>query len=102
MEGDRGRFERYRDLGDGLFLEGARVNREFNGLLVDLRADHVARRDQRYSGTIVRPGRFSGSFMWDQIPMLLSQETRTLFSGVGTGVLEIDNAIQAQGQAGSK
>jgi MtrB/PioB family decaheme-associated outer membrane protein len=31
--------------------------------------------------------------------MLLSEDTRTLFSGVGTGVLAIDDTVQAAGQA---
>jgi MtrB/PioB family decaheme-associated outer membrane protein len=99
VEGDRGRFERYRDLGDGLFLEGVRVNRDTGTWLFGLQAEHVGRRDQRYTGSAVLPGKLKASFMWDQIPMLLSRRTRTLFSGVGTGELRIDDAIQALGQA---
>jgi MtrB/PioB family decaheme-associated outer membrane protein len=99
VSGDRGRFERYRDLGDGLFLDGVRVHREHAGVLFDLLADHVGRRDQRYEADAVKPGRAKGSFLWDQIPMLLSERTRTLFTGIGSGTLEIDNALQAQGQA---
>ena len=98
VEGDRGRFERYRDLGDGLFLDGVRLSRERNGLLLDVAAEHVGRRDQRYLGTVTRPGKVRASFMWDQIPMLLSQDTRTLFAGIGTGELTIDDQLQAQGQ----
>ena len=33
LDGDSARFERYRDLGDGLFLETVRVNREAQGWL---------------------------------------------------------------------
>ena len=99
VSGDRGRFERYRDLGDGLFLDGVRVHRERNGVLFDLLADHVGRRDQRYEVGAVKPGRVEGSFLWDQIPMLLSERTRTLFTGIGTGTLSIDDQLQAQGQA---
>ena len=99
VEGDRSRYERYRDLGDGLFLETVRLNREHEGLLLDFQAEHVGRRDQRYIGEVTRPGRFTGRFMWDQIPMFLSGETRTLFAGVGSGELTIDDGIQASGQA---
>jgi MtrB/PioB family decaheme-associated outer membrane protein len=99
VSGDRGRFERYRDLGDGVFLETLRLNREHNGILYDIAADHVGRRDQRYAADVVRPGKLRAAFLWDQIPMLLSQDTRTLFTGLGTGVLAIDDALQAQGQA---
>lgn len=99
VTGDAARYERYRDLGDGLFIEDARVSREHDTWLLDFGAEHVGRRDQRYTGSIVRPGKLKGSLMWDQIPMLLSNSTRTLYSGIGTGVLTIDDAIQARVQA---
>ena len=98
-DGDAARYERYRDLGDGLFLEDLRVSREHQGWLLDFTGDHVGRRDQRYVGAANLPGRFRGFFMWDQIPMLLSRTTRTLFTGLGTGLLSIEDALQAQVQA---
>jgi MtrB/PioB family decaheme-associated outer membrane protein len=98
VSGDRGRFERYRDLGDGLTLEGVRLHRDRDGWLLDFRAEHVGRRDQRYVADVNRPGRFKGFFMWDQIPMLLSRNTRTLFSGIGTGELTIADEVQQIGQ----
>src|SRR6185295_7513501 len=97
-DGDAARYERYRDLGDGLFVEGLRLNRDHNGWLLDLTADHLGRRDQRYLAGVERPGTLKTWFLWDQIPMLLSRTTRTLFSGIGSGVLEIDNALQARVQ----
>jgi MtrB/PioB family decaheme-associated outer membrane protein len=99
LDGDGARFERYRDLGDGLFLDTVRVNREASGWLYGFAGEHVGRRDQRLGATATNPGRFKGSIMWDQIPMLLSESTRTLYSGVGTGTLSIDDALQAQVQA---
>jgi MtrB/PioB family decaheme-associated outer membrane protein len=99
LSGDAARYERYRDLGDGLALEGVRLSRERRGWLFDFMADHVARNDQRFRGDIVRPGRVKAWLQWDQIPMLLSRTTRTLFSETSPGVLEIDNALQAQVQA---
>ena len=98
-DGDAARYERYRDLGNGLFVEGLRLNRERNGWFLGLTADHVGRRDQRYLADIDRPGTFRTWFLWDQIPMLLSRTTRTLFTGVGTGQLLIDDPLQAQVQA---
>ena len=99
MDGDGARYERYRDLGDGLFMERARAGRFRNGWLVDLSADHAGRRDQRYTANAERIGTFKSWFMWDQIPMLLSRETRTLYSGIGTGELRIADPLQAQVQA---
>ena len=85
----------------GLFLGGIRVNRETNGWVVDLGADNVGRRDQRFSGDFVRPGKFKGWAIWDQIPMLMSRTTRSLFSedvGGGSATLTIDDAIQTAAQ----
>jgi MtrB/PioB family decaheme-associated outer membrane protein len=98
VDGDAARYERYRDLGDGPFVEGLRLNRERNGWFLGLTADHVGRRDQRYLVDIARPGKFKTWFLWDQIPMLLSRTTRTLYSGVGSGALAIDDALQARVQ----
>ena len=79
VDGDAARYERYRDLGDGLFLERVRLNREPNGWLLDLAAR--SRRPARPAlspADAVGPGRFKAWFLWDQIPMLLSRTTRTL------------------------
>ncbi|HET7221094.1 MAG TPA: MtrB/PioB family decaheme-associated outer membrane protein [Vicinamibacterales bacterium] len=99
INGDPSRFERYRDMGDGLFMERLDVGRESRGWLFDLRGEHVGRTDQRYVGTAVKPGKVRGLFMYDQIPMVLSTQTQTLYTGIGTGVLQIDDPLQAIVQA---
>jgi MtrB/PioB family decaheme-associated outer membrane protein len=99
IDGDGARYERYRDLGDGLFLEKARYSTDKRGWMVDLGADHLGRRDQRFAVSAVRPGRLKVWGQWDQIPMLMSRTTRTLFAEPSPGVLTIDNAIRAQVQA---
>jgi MtrB/PioB family decaheme-associated outer membrane protein len=102
LNGDAARYERYRDLGDGLFLQRLQVNREANGWFLDLSGDNVGRRDQRFQGDFVKPGKFKGFAMWDQIPMLISRTTRTLFVeniSAEPNMLTIDDAIQAQTQA---
>jgi MtrB/PioB family decaheme-associated outer membrane protein len=99
VTGDAARYERYRDLGSGLFVEQARLTRDKENWILGFAAEHAGRRDQRYTGTIDRPGKLKGWLLWDQIPMLLSRTTRTLFTGVGTGVLSIEDALQAQVQA---
>jgi hypothetical protein len=78
--GDAARYERYRDLGDGLFVQRLEGNRETGGgWLLSFTGDNIGRRDQRFVGDVVKPGKFKGWAMWDQIPMLISQTTRTLF-----------------------
>ncbi len=100
-KGDAARYERYRDMGDGAFLQHIQVNRNVNTWVLDLSGDNVGRSDQRFTGNFVRPGKFKGWAMWDQIPMLISRTTRTLFVEDLTEpqpVLTIPNAIQAQVQ----
>lgn len=100
IDGDPARYERYRDLGDGAFLEGFRHNGERNGWFFSAGADHVARRDQRYFAAIERPGRFELRFEWDQIPLLMSRDTRTPYAGIGSAELAIDDDIQQRIQSG--
>lgn len=99
IDGDGARYERYRDLGNGLFLEGVRILRQRDTVLFNFTADHVGWSDQRFVGNAERLGKVKSYFMWDQIPMLFSRTTRTLFTGVKTGDLEIADAVQAQVQA---
>jgi MtrB/PioB family decaheme-associated outer membrane protein len=102
LDGDGARYERYRDLGDGLFLQALHVETERNGWLLDAAADHVGRRDQRFTGSVVRPGKLDVWGRWDQIPMLMSRTTRTLYLENledPQGVLTIADSIQTQAQA---
>jgi MtrB/PioB family decaheme-associated outer membrane protein len=101
LDGDGARYERYRDLGDGLFLERFQWSRETSRWLLDLTGDHAGRRDQRFTLDATSPGRLKLRARWDQIPMLLSGSTRTLFADDTPGVLTIDDAFQAQTQANS-
>jgi len=101
VRGDPARYERYRDLSDGAFVDRLRSNRAANGWVINLGADNVGRRDQRFDGEFVRPGKFKGYAMWDQIPMLLSRTTKTLFTedvGQPQGVLTISDSLQSQVQ----
>jgi hypothetical protein len=102
FKGDGARYERYRDLGDGLFLQALRLNRDNGVWLFEATAANAGRRDQRFSGSIVKPGRFNSWVIWDQVPMLMSRTTRTLFVedfDEAPGVLTIPDAIQAAVQA---
>jgi MtrB/PioB family decaheme-associated outer membrane protein len=102
LDGDGARYERYRDLGDGLFLETFRLRTEPNGWLLDAGADHAGRRDQRFTGSFLKPGTLNIWGMWDQIPMLLSRTTRTLYVedlDDPQEVLTIPDQLQAVGQA---
>lgn len=96
INGDSARFERYRDLGDGLAVERAAVKRATATSMYEFQGEHIGRRDQRVIASATSFGRFKAAFMWDQIPMILSRSTRSLFSGIGSGTLSIDDALQTQ------
>jgi MtrB/PioB family decaheme-associated outer membrane protein len=101
LTGDAARYERYRDLGDGLFLDVLRLESMRNGWFLNFMADHAGRRDQRFFGQVAQPGKLRGWFLWDQIPMLMSRTTRTLFVedfSEAPSILTIPDAIQAAGQ----
>ena len=102
VDGDGARYERYRDLRSGPYFGKLQLNRETKGWVMDLGADNIGRRDQRFDGLFVRPGKFKGYALWDQIPMLMSQTTQTLFTEDlegPQGVLTIQDPLQLQVQA---
>jgi MtrB/PioB family decaheme-associated outer membrane protein len=99
VTGDDARYERYRDLGNGVFLETLRTQFFKNNWFANVDANHVGRDDARYEGRITRPGTLKGWFTWDQVPMLMSRTTQTLYQTVSPGVFRIDNSIRAALQA---
>lgn len=94
VDGDEARVQRYRDLRDGGFLENFRYNRDTGNWLFDARFDHVGYRDQRYEANFNRFGKIKTWFVWDQIPLFYSMDTRTLYTEASPGVLRLDDAIQ--------
>jgi len=99
IDGESARYERYRDLRTGPFLERGRYSTQKNGWVLDAGTDHLGRQDQRYTGSAVRPGQFKLWSQWDQIPLLMSRTTQTLFTVPKPGVLEIDDSLQIKVQS---
>jgi len=102
LDGDSARYERYRDLGNGLFLEAIRWDGQRKDWLFSLKGDHTLYKDQKYVARADRPGRVKTWFLWDQVPMLMSNTTQTLFREDFTtepNVFTIDPAIRSQVQA---
>lgn len=94
LQGDQARFQRFRDLGDGAFLDRFRFERQGSNWLFESRADHVGRRDQRYVAEYRRNGKVQIEFTWDQVPLFISRDTRTLFSAEAPGVLRVADSIR--------
>src|SRR5207237_7819509 len=92
---DQARFERYRDLRNGAFLDRLRFDRSTDQWLGNVQADHVGYRDQRYAGRYNNYGKLKVSFEWNQTPLFFSQTTRSLYTTTPPGVLQLDDAVQS-------
>ena len=64
---DRARFQRYRDLGNGAFLDRFRFTRQTDQWLFNAQADNVGYLDQRFSSAFNAYGKVKASFEWNQI-----------------------------------
>jgi MtrB/PioB family decaheme-associated outer membrane protein len=101
QRGDPARFQRYGDFGDGLLFNLARVTREHSSgkWLFTGAADNAGWRDQRYAASYQRPGAFTISGFWDQIPQFYSVDTMTPYT-TADSVLTLDDAAQSAAQTG--
>jgi MtrB/PioB family decaheme-associated outer membrane protein len=99
LDGDFARYNRFRDRRSGAVLDGFRYARENGEWLFRAEADNVGYRDQRFFGQYENIGRLNVTFEWDQVPLFLNRDTRTIYSGVGTSDLRVDDSIQQQMQA---
>jgi MtrB/PioB family decaheme-associated outer membrane protein len=92
---DEARFQRFRDLRNGPFVEGLRYRKENDDSFFDARAEHVGYRDQGYAANYNRFGKLRVSFEWTQIPLFFSQDTSRLFTVSSPGVLTLPDQLQA-------
>ena len=96
-EGDPARFQRYGDFRDGLLFDVARLTREHPAgrWLFSGAADKAGWRDQRYAATYQRPGEFTISGFWDQIPQFYSVDTKTPYVAVDSALMLRDATQRA-------
>ena len=74
---DAARWQHFRDLRNGVFLDRFRFDRELaSGWLVQAAADNVGYRDQRSFAQFERPGKLRAAFEWNQVSLFTSQDTR--------------------------
>lgn len=94
VDGDEARYQRFRDLRDGAFLDGVRYQRETESWLFRGEANNVGYRDQRYFAGFESIGKLKTTFEWNQVPLFISNDSRSIWKDQGGGVLAIDDAIQ--------
>jgi MtrB/PioB family decaheme-associated outer membrane protein len=102
VDGDEARFQRFRDLRSGVYGTNGLAGRRTPDWTVEAQAWNMGYRDQRYQLDLQRVGRLSATLLWDQIPMYISRDTRTLFTQAQPGVFRIEDQIQQEIQAGTK
>ena len=97
IDGDGARYERYRDLSDGLFMDDLKLSSIGEQWRTVFLGRNVGREDQRFSFSANQPGRTKIFAQWDQIPMLLSSTTQTLYLDDGiASAFNLDSALQTQ------
>ena len=101
VDGDPARFQRFRDMRDGVLFTDARYQRADPGgrWLFQGAADNVGWRDQRYAASYEHIGRFTITGLYDQIPQFYSVDTKTPFSMDGSP-LQLTDATQRAIQNG--
>lgn len=102
VDGDEARFQRYRDLRGGVYANNLLVGRRTADWNFEAQAWNAGYRDQRYLVELQRVGRLTASFFWDQIPLFISRDTRTLYTQTASGVFRIEDAIQQEIQGGTR
>jgi hypothetical protein len=94
IDGDAARFQRFRDWRDGAFLSRFNFERERNDWAFSAEAYNVGYRDQRFVGDFQKFAKVKASFLWDQVPLYMSADSRSLFTHSGGGNLTIPSAVR--------
>jgi MtrB/PioB family decaheme-associated outer membrane protein len=100
---DRGKFEEYRDIPAGIFLEDFRLQLESKdeSSWLELRARGAGQDDQNFQLHGARLGRYEFGFEWDQTPHVFSRTGRSPFGETSRGVFELPDSIQTTLQGAS-
>ena len=102
VDGDEARFQRYRDLRGGVYANNMLIGRRTEDWNIEAQAWNAGYRDQRYRLDFQRVGRLTASFLWDQIPMFISRDTRTLYTQTAAGVFRLEDSMQQEIQSGAR
>jgi MtrB/PioB family decaheme-associated outer membrane protein len=92
----KARFEEFRDVPEGAVFEFGRFawDPKDKNFHLSATAIDAAQKDQRYFLNLAMPGTFSFDASYVEIPRFYSSGSKTLWSGVGTGRLTIDEPFR--------
>jgi len=101
VNGDASRYYRFRDWRDGGYLSGFRFEKVSDASLWHAEASNVGYRDQRYFAEYQAIGKVKVNGEWNEIPLFISDDTRTLYTVSKGGVFTIDDGIQRGIESGA-
>ncbi|MBI2503730.1 MAG: MtrB/PioB family decaheme-associated outer membrane protein [Candidatus Latescibacteria bacterium] len=90
------KFTEYRDLATGMYTDAfslGLMNPEHTSAL-SFSGAHVGQRDQHFAAQLARRGVYKVEVEWDQLPHNYTNTARTVFSGSGTGQLEMPSLVR--------
>jgi MtrB/PioB family decaheme-associated outer membrane protein len=94
ISGDAARYQRFRDLRQGGYVDRFRLSKETEQWVFKATANNVGYRDQRFTVNYQDLGRLKVNADWNQVPLFISDSTRSLYKDNGKGVLTIDDSVQ--------
>lgn len=101
VDGDSSRYYRFKDWRDGGYLSGLRFERVTADTLWHAEANNVGYRDQRYFAEFQAIGKLKVDGEWNEIPLFISDDTKTLYTVSKTGQFTIDDNIQKGIESGA-
>ncbi|MBW8894600.1 MAG: MtrB/PioB family outer membrane beta-barrel protein [Acidobacteria bacterium] len=101
VDGDSSRYYRFKDWRDGGYLSGLRFEKVTDTTLWHAEAHNVGYRDQRCFGEFQSIGKIKVNGEWNEIPLFISDDTRTLYTVSKTGTFNIDDNIQKGIESGA-
>ncbi len=101
VDGDEARCQRYRDLRSGVYANTGVAGRRTADWTFEAQAWNIGYRDQRYQLDCSVSAGCTGTFLWDQIPLWISGDTRTLYTETQPGVFRLEDSMQQTIQAGT-
>ncbi len=101
VNGDSSRYNRFRDWRDGGYLSGFRFEKVTEGTVLHAEANNVGYRDQRYFAEYEAIGKIKVNGEWNEIPLFISDDTRTLYTVSKSGTFTVDDSIQRGIESGA-
>jgi hypothetical protein len=100
---DRAKFEEYRDIPPGVFLERLRLRLESQdgSYSLELGARDAGEEDQNFFLRGAKLGQYAFEFEWDQIPHVFSGTAQSPYRKTSQGVFELSDLLQTTLQGAS-